>query len=404
MFATTCKPRVDETLDRLFRHMLQYNGTYPGLFNGLGAHVLFLAYYQQYTGNDYSDIMVEKVSLMLDALDDGDLNTSLTGGITGVAWLLDHLQTPFLDLQEVINVDASDLHPVICDSVLRDIAVAKDDPLHGYIGKATYLAGQPSSEERNHVLTAIVDDLEKRAVRFPGGHITWRSGINAQKTTNEFYDLGIAHGVSGILLCLIKLHTAGIEQERIAPLIHGGIAWLYAQQRPDGTFPSTIENGEPIGSGRLAWCYGDLCIARAFTAYGHAFDKAYLEHARNIALMAGTRDKAAGEIMHSDTDIDICLCHGTAGMTHIFQSLCHHFPGNDLQNTVNNWLEQTLEQIDKNLAGDTFYGQREMLNRTIGRELADNGLLYGYAGVGLALMSAMGDQRYNAWNELLLLS
>lgn len=404
MFATTSKPRVDETLDRIFQQVLQYNGTYPGLFNGLGSHVLFLAYYQQYTGNDYSEIMVEKTGQLLGALDDGDLNTSLTGGITGIAWLLHHLQTPFLDLQEVINVDASDLHPVICDSVLRDIAAASDDPLHGYIGKATYLAGQPSSKKRNTVLTAIVRDLETRAIRLANGQITWRSGINAQKTTNEFYDLGIAHGVSGILLCLIRLHQAGIEQERTAALIRGGIAWLQAQQQPDGTFPSTIESGENIGCGRLAWCYGELCVARAFTAYGHAFDPVFLELGKNITLHAATLDKATGDIMHSETDIDICLCHGAAGMAHIFQSLHHHFPDAGIQSTVHSWTEQTLEQVAKNLAAGTFYGNREMLYRTIGNELADKGLLYGYTGVGLALMSAVGDPRYAAWNELLLLS
>ena len=98
--------------------------------------------------------------------------------------------------------------------------------------------------------------------------------------------------------------------------------------------------------------------------------------------------------------MDAGICHGTAGVAHIFQRIFQDTGLPVFKDTANYWYEQTLEQanIPEGLAGYLPYFINEPVHLAQAR-----GFLVGISGIGLSLLHAVSDNRPD-WDECLLLS
>jgi len=114
-----------------------------------------------------------------------------------------------------------------------------------------------------------------------------------------------------------------------------------------------------------------------------------------LALGVAARSLEEGRIY------DCCLCHGAAGVAHIFHRMYRLTGDGRLRDAAVEWFRRALDlrDPDHGIAGfpavDTAPGGREYLR--------DPSLLGGASGVGLALLAAISDLE-PAWDRRLLLS
>jgi lantibiotic modifying enzyme len=145
----------------------------------------------------------------------------------------------------------------------------------------------------------------------------------------------------------------------------------------------------------MAWCYGDLGVASALWLAGNSLnDNCWKEKAIEILLHNTTRVDAA------DTGIkDAGLCHGTAGIAHIFNRAYCNTGVQEFKNAALYWFQKTADMAvyKDGLAGyKTWSGpDKQYINET--------SLLEGIAGIGLAFIGAVHPQCIG-WDECLLLS
>jgi len=151
----------------------------------------------------------------------------------------------------------------------------------------------------------------------------------------------------------------------------------------------------PSGS-RLAWCYGDLGIASAlFFASKATSNKEWEEKAIEI-LKYSTKRLDLTENSVSDA----ALCHGTAGIAHIYGRIYNYTKIIDFQHSAEYWFNEALKMAK------FFHGIAGYLSPnsdTNSNYVKQTGFLEGAAGIGLAMLAAVSDSE-PSWDEALLLS
>jgi lantibiotic modifying enzyme len=215
-----------------------------------------------------------------------------------------------------------------------------------------------------------------------------------------YYNLGVAHGIPGVIAFLGDACEAGIARELAAPMLEGAVQWLLRRRLPAtevASFPNYVAPTTDEREFKLAWCYGDLGIAvtllRAARATGNAqWEAAAIEIARRAALRP-----AQGSGVH-----DASLCHGAAGVAHLFNRLFQMTGDRTLRDAARFWFEHALD-MKKPGEGIAGYAARFMNGK---REVfweADPGLLTGATGIALALLAAATNVEPQ-WDAMLLLS
>jgi hypothetical protein len=96
--------------------------------------------------------------------------------------------------------------------------------------------------------------------------------------------------------------------------------------------------------------------------------------------------------------MDAGLCHGTAGIGHIFYRMWRNTRMLEFKNAADYWMNETLKmaKFEDGLTGyKTWHGKSGWIN--------SYGLLEGIAGIGLALLTYYYEIE-PTWDECLLLS
>src|SRR5262249_11510965 len=147
-------------------------------------------------------------------------------------------------------------------------------------------------------------------------------------------------------------------------------------------------------SSRLAWCYGDLGVAAALLGAGLAIEHA---EARDEGL-ALALDCAARS--YQDAHItDAGVCHGAAGIAHLFNRMAQATGEPRLHDAAVTWIDHTLAmRTDEPLAGFPANNPDDDGRR---HYVPDATLLTGAGGVALVLHAACSEVE-PAWDRLLL--
>src|SRR5262249_36720907 len=89
------------------------------------------------------------------------------------------------------------------------------------------------------------------------------------------YNLGIAHGIPGVIAFLAADYRKGMERNICRELITESVPWLlqFRHASTDGGFPNWLTSKLRAYGGRTAWCYGEPGVAAATWAAGEALDK-----------------------------------------------------------------------------------------------------------------------------------
>jgi len=335
------------------------------------------------------------------------MRPSLYSGFTGVAWATAHLQKQLGDVEEEPTYKALDeaLLAHLSESPWRD----DYDLISGLVGFGVYALERLPHPMAIEILKRVVERLNETAERNAEG-ITWLTPPELltpwqrEISPNGYYNLGLAHGVPGVIALLGHAYAAGIARAQVEPLLEGAIDWLLAQKLPSSAhsiFPSWVGPSwaQPsIGSDecRLAWCYGDAGIAAALlSAARSARERTWEREALEIAICAARRAPETAGVL------DVSLCHGAAGLGHIFNRMYQATGEKQLKDSATFWFDRTLEmrRPEGGIGGFVALGVITDERRWV----ADPGFLTGAAGVGLALLAAITPIE-PSWDRILLVS
>lgn len=434
----------------------------PSLAGGTAGAALFFAYRVQsgLGGAEDAEAAATLLERSTEALATTPLTPDLYGGFTGVAWTAEHLYGPRFAEEQAPGAepiagtaaapadsvgaadaesaavalgaddeDAEDEDPLadIDAALLRFLErtpwTADYDLIRGLAGFGVYALERLPRHSALLCLSRIVDRLSETAEQGPQG-TTWHTAPELLPDWQRklfpqgYYNLGMAHGVPAVIALLA---AAAAAADRLAPsatdsaadpdprvlaararaLREGATRWLLAQRLPAGEpcwFGTTFSPETPPQRSRLAWCYGDPGVAAAMLVAARASGDVELEKAAlEVALLAAARPADAAGVR------DAGLCHGSAGLGHLFNRLYQETGEPQLADASRRWFQAALEfrQPGVGLAGYRAFTMDDAGIQEGWRD--DGGLLEGVAGIGLALLGALSDFE-PAWDRVLMLS
>jgi lantibiotic biosynthesis protein len=380
------------------------------LFSGLPGAALFLYYYAQYNPAKADEYHEKIASIIEDAFEYiskvPNVATSFCTGITGVLWL-----TEFMRKKGVIDIDDDYLPPGMIEylareSLMQTLTQNNCDLLHGGFGFWAYLL-ESNLPNRDRLIHQQLEALNKIAVDTPNGRnwkinykyfgrpVTYEMVMDPYTTVN----LSLAHGVCAILILLTKTKMHGLFERETADNIHQGLSLLRSlkitEPGADSLYPAVVINGEAMGGARLAWCYGDLCVANAFWMAAEA--TGYQEY-RNEAL--SIMDFSSKKDFSNSGVKDAGLCHGSSGVAHIFRRFYLATGNAGYQDAADRWMAITFQMATH---VDGYAGYKSYRIPEHGGFIADYSFLEGVTGIGLALLSSLSD-KHPDWDRILQIS
>ena len=394
--ATTVVKAVDRDLSYLTRA-----GTDEVSVSGLPrSDVLatLLPAYLELTG--HADDGMERCGRLVDSYIDGSgtrLRPGLFGGWAGLGWLVGHLGAE----DDFVEREADRHAAAALAAWPRRLGY---DLVSGLVGVGVHFLERLPDEAALGGLGRILDELEKTAVEVDEG-ISWFTESDLlpawqrKRAPQGYYNLGVAHGVPGVMWLLGKLCARGVEADRARTLLEGSLRWLLAAHPDPGTpdLPSWIAPGvrrEP--NRRMAWCYGPLgAAAVVWEAAREGGDSAGEEWGRTLSFAcAGVEPSESG-------NRDAALCHGAAGNAHIFHRLYRRTGDERFRQAALAWFGDASTYRKPGVGVGGFQAWAEVDGKQ--GFVDDASFLGGSAGIGLALLAAITDTD-PAWDRLLLLS
>jgi len=367
-----------------------------GLLSGLAGHLLFLFNaYRLDEDNIDEALFSEKLEQLQEQLDQQSFE--LSSGLAGQAWVLEYLNQA--DVQDYDPELLSEVDQLFHDALNHQPWPGEIESVLGLAGYAPYAARRSKYTDQTALYGVIVENFASVADQVGENQISWSQPENSvyrfekDDPKKPEYNLGLAHGVPGIIAALIPAMKIESLRAPTAKLLTQSCDWLMNQQSSDTDSVSCF--GSCVGGehkSRLGWCYGDLTIAITLARAGHALDRpSYVDQALSIALKAAKRDAASGYIN------DAGLCHGFVGLVSIYQLLNKLMPHPELEKAAKYWLDYSLEQYQEQglTAFHAYNGETRKHDENFG-------FLMGYAGIGLGLVSVISDDL--DWAECLLMA
>jgi len=368
------------------------------LMGGKMGVALFFFYYAKLVNKQKQyDLGLELLSSVFEKINEGFSYHTHAGGLAGIGSLIELLlKHDFLeaDTNELIG----GLDNYLYKLMIHEIKTGNYDFLHGALGIGFYFLKRISNPKSREYLTEFVHELESIATKDEQG-TRWISVLNKENKTQGF-NLSLSHGLASIIVFLSKLYKEGIAKEKVHFLLESSVRYLLNQKLDTSiymsNFPSWISETEPSTYSRMAWCYGDLGIGAALWLAGkNVQNEEWKEKAIEILLNTTLRknDKDTGVL-------DSGLCHGTAGIAHIYNRMYNFTGRKEFKDSAIYWFNKTLEMA---VHKDTLSGYKTFRTEKIGGPYEEFGFLTGIAGIGLAMISAISDIE-PSWDEVLLLS
>lgn len=375
----------------------------PDLSRGHAGRALFFAYLAPgFAEPGWREEAAAALDAAAEALAERPLGPELLGGFTGVGWVFEHLAGRLDPAAE------ADDAPTEIDEALATLLAGSwqgdYDLIGGLAGFAVYALETMPRPAARRLLARVVEELRRRAEPRHGG-LTWHTPPSLvppsqlRAAPDGYYNLGPAHGVPGAIVVLARAAAEGVAGA--ADALEPAAAWLLGRERPEsdgrGAFahwelPRAAAD-EPRES-RLAWCYGDLGVAAALDAAGRAAgEPTWCRAARRVARRAAARPAERSGV------VDAGLCHGAAGVGHLFNRLAQASGDDLLADAARRWLLATLA-LRRPGAGVGGYAAWEA---HAGGWRDEAGFLTGAAGVGLALLAAIASEEPE-WDRVLAIS
>ena len=381
-----------QKIDTILENRQYENDT---LFSGNLGRVLYFMYRYRTSDNSYfADLASQILGQVLENIREKkggiSFTSTLSSGLTGLCFINSLLEDDnFMELE--MNKTFIQFDEIIFKKACQQIKEGNLDYLHGALGSLYYFSFRVQKNENISLYIAqMVDLIMEGTVNRPNGMYFKNVWINQINETPESLNFGFAHGLSGMIMVLLKVYQTGIINDKVQKLMNGFIDFTLSkyqetdfERKQFSHFPMTIELENQGNDGSfLGWCYGDLNQAIMFYQAGKILERNDLIRiADNISQTTLKRIQKKGAYLNNPF-----FCHGTSGLTQMYHAL-EQISGNTLyQDGSQYWLNQTMEYLEK------FDWELENFG----------GLLGGLEGLGLVLMSCHTNTK-TLWNRLFLL-
>lgn len=340
------------------------------------------------------------------------MHLPLHGGLCGLGWVTKHLRKLCAGESKGDNDLIAEIEPEVCwqpgeaDEIDARVAkilnqgVWREDYglVNGLVGFGVYfLEGMPS-ERSERSLAMIIDQLDACAEQTcvgmtwptPPQHLPeWKRG----RYPSGLYCSGAAHGVAGVIYLMAAAAAAGVEVLRASRILEQAFAWLIDQHRSVAL--------DPGPEAHLSWCSGELGIA-------------------SIALLAARstrRDdwlRFGSEVLQECIDYSVTsprirdpnLCHGAAGIAHMFNRIYQREGDLRCRDMAISWFTHALNlgEAGRGIGGFSAVRLVDRSADVVGfGEVAWPQFCDGTIGLALALLAASTTVE-PVWDRLLLLS
>jgi hypothetical protein len=342
----------------------------PELVAGRPGLALAHAYLAQADfGERHAERCQELLEQSIAALADVRGLGGLWHGVSGPAFVLEHLGAS----------EEEDACAELDAALAAELAASPELPAElivGLCGRGVYALERAS---RGVSLVGTIADRLVAMAEARAGGVAWRTrptGSKAQQAFAErhpdgWFNLGVAHGAPAVIAFLAACRTHARAREAA----RAGMAWLWSRRHPAAPAAFSDVDGEPPFT-RSGWCYGDEGIAAVGWQAASALEDAewrarWLSILRDCAKRSAAADEAG-------------LCHGTAGLAHLYHRVFQATAEPVFADAALRWLDATLDACERQLP-------------------AELGLLTGAAGIALALSAFVGAGE-PAWDRVLMLS
>jgi lantibiotic biosynthesis protein len=369
----------------------------PSLSSGSAGLSVFFAQLARVGAKEHAPAVARRyLDNAIDVLSSAPLGSSLYAGFTGIAWAAELIG-------RLLDGHDEDRNEGIDDALLRLLGRPNwengpYDVIHGLTGIGVYAMERWPRPVAADCVAAVVDHLKRRARQDAQGTYWWTGpslllGPRRQLYPDGGVDLGVAHGIAGVIPFLASARALGVADASVDTMLDGTVGWLleHAVETEAGpTMPYFVADGIAPGPARSAWCYGDPGVAAALLVAGHQAQKpGWTQAATRLALRAAERSPAETGV------VDAGFCHGSAGLAHLFNRM-HQMTGEPkLAEAARFWLDQTLDRCaSPGAAGHAQGPQAPWMGP---------GLLEGAAGVALVLLAASTPVE-PVWDRMFLVS
>ncbi len=341
----------------------------------------------------------EATLALVDAVAGGYRWPGLFGGVSGAGWALAHISDQGAADEILDEIDAAIIRILEVERWTADY-----DLIGGLVGYGVYFlervaAGPTPVATRG--LVRVVDHLLAASERTANG-LAWFTppellpAHQREDSPGGYFNCGLAHGVPGVIALLGRIAEAGADP-RAAPACEDALRWLLAQRlppHPRGRYAASFQRGAAGAPTRSAWCYGDPGVAIA--AFGAAARiGAPCEPWLELALESAARpDELCGVV-------DTGLCHGAAGLAHLFQRFYQATGDDRFRDAARRWFERALEMRRPDGIGGFPAWRAARPGGEPSGWRPEASLLEGAAGVALALLAAV-EPTEPAWDRMLL--
>lgn len=397
------------------------------LANGYPSLLLFFSYLEQKGFLEKKEVSIvhSYVLKIKEAIEtEGIQSLSLFSGVAGVCFALKEASIEGARYQRMLTtlhthllnrVTSSYLEPIEQNICLnRPSSSRLYDPIQGISGIGRYALENLSDPRFFQLAESIVKTLVRISQPLfiddrwiPGWLASPSDPTNASRRKENFkgnFNLGLAHGVTGILAFLSVASLKGIEIEGQKEAIARIGEWICEKSFVNNgmvQWPYTISWEEEVekrtGSytpSRDAWCYGAPGIARTLFLAGKAIDNKKLQNFSSSAfesIFSRTREEWN---IPGPT-----LCHGVAGLLLITNEMAKEAGHEKLFTQVDSLKEMLLTYY--NLAAPFGFKDIEPCRSGISTEVSKVGFLEGSVGIFLTLLS-LSDTKMN-WHLPLLI-
>jgi hypothetical protein len=340
----------------------------------------------------------------------------LYSGICGLGWVVEHVsqllgaeggedELPADDQGDESAVDDVDA------SILAELRrhpmgewPAPYDLISGLVGYGVYFLERLPHPVGVDGIELVVGHLDALSVNMNPG-IAWHTPHELipewqrVQYPDGSYNLGVAHGIPGVIYLLNQVCSAGISKMRAEAMLEEAVDWLITQRRPaesSSWFASQIRPGQRGEECRQAWCYGDLgivsvllpVVGRTKRAAWQTFSAELLEHCLTRAADHKGIDEAS-------------LCHGAAGNAHMFNRIYQMSHESRCRDAAVQWFERAIEMRGTGTDAGGFLALRTPGGTRTWE--ASPSFLDGAVGIALALAAGLTAVE-PCWDRLLLLS
>lgn len=349
--------------------------TSMGVVNGLAGVSLF--YY--YLGN--KELTISFIEKAIEGLNDSYQGTNIVEDIIDIGKLLN-----FYEEKGILTSDDIDFYFENYDYVVEELLMdsLKEDnlsPVSGILKYANYFIYRTrySNKDCSCLFSEVLDKIEKLSHNDEGtGGTYWIS--NVERDGRKLIELGIKHGLMGIVDHLVSLYKIGFQKERVLGLIVSGLKYTssFKLENKKFLFPFCSDNVPEAQSSSFGILYGDLGVAYGIYRAGLVCEIEEYKKLGTETLMLSTKVKDDNNEFITDAN----LFYGSLGIASFMTFIKKQLQVDFFDSTIDYWYNKTKEHKihEGQWAGfDTTFNKFD-----INAQLSFS---HGIVGVGIALLN-----------------